>query len=100
VVDTLDQVSLHTIEDMIDFSLNKIEHPLNMIPKTPLGNESEPDDFEFDEEGFNLDHSVSVSDDMEENSDNNEERENPPQNNQPWLDRDTMEIPGWVHNLP
>jgi hypothetical protein len=36
---------------------------------------------------------------MEDNNDKNEERGNQPQNNQPWLARYAMEIPGWVHNL-
>jgi hypothetical protein len=37
---------------------------------------------------------------MEDNNYHNEERGNPPQNNQPWLARDALEIPEWVHNLP
>jgi hypothetical protein len=37
---------------------------------------------------------------MEENNDNNGEGGNQPQYNQPWLARDALEIPGWVHNLP
>jgi hypothetical protein len=52
VVNTPDQVLVHTIEDLIDFSLTKIKHPLNIIPETPTGNYSKPDDL-FDEEGFN-----------------------------------------------
>jgi hypothetical protein len=59
MVDTPNQVFVHTIEDLIDFSLTEIKQPLNLIPKTPVGNYSEPDDFESDEEGFNSDHSVS-----------------------------------------
>jgi hypothetical protein len=55
-------------------SLNDIEHPLNLIPKTPAGNYSEPYDFESNEEGFNSDHSSSKLDDMEDNNDRNEER--------------------------
>jgi hypothetical protein len=93
VVDTPDQVFVHTVEDLIDFSLTKIKHPLNLIPETPAGNCSEPDDFS-DEEGFNSERSVSGSDDMEDNNDHNEERGNPPQNNQPWLARDALAIPG------
>jgi hypothetical protein len=100
VVDTPDQVFVHTVEDLIDFSLTEIEQPLNLIPKTPAGNYSEPDDFESDEEGSNSDRSASESEDMEDNNDNNEERGNQPQDNQPWLARDALEIPGWVHNLP
>jgi hypothetical protein len=76
VVESPNQVFVHTIEYLIDFSLTKIEHPLNVIPETPARNFSEPDDF-FEEEGFN-----------------------PPQNNQPWLAIDSLAIPGLVHNLP
>jgi hypothetical protein len=100
VVDTPDQVFVHTVEDLVDFSLTDIEHPLNMIPKTPDGKYFEPDDFESDEEWFNLDCSASDSDNMEDNNDHNEERENPPKNNQPWLAKYAPEILGWVHNLP
>jgi hypothetical protein len=45
VVDTPDQVFVHTVEDLIDFSLTKIKHPLNLIPETPADNCSELDDF-------------------------------------------------------
>jgi hypothetical protein len=71
VVDTPDQVFVYTVEYLIDFSLTKIEHPLNIIPETPADNYSEPDDF-FDEEGFNSGCSVSGLDDMEDNNDHNE----------------------------
>jgi hypothetical protein len=37
---------------------------------------------------------------MEDNNDHNEERGNPPQNNQPWLTRDALAIPRRVHHLP
>jgi hypothetical protein len=100
VVDTPDQVFFHTVEDLIDFSLTEIKHSLNLIPETPAGNYSEPNDFESDEEGFNSDRSASGSDEMEDNNYHNEERGNPPQNNQPWLARDALEILGRVHNLP
>jgi hypothetical protein len=72
VVDTLDQVFFHTVEDLIDFSLTEIKHPLNLIPKTPAGNYSEPDDFESDEEGFNSNCSASDLEEMEDNNDHNE----------------------------
>jgi len=52
VVETPDQVFVHTLEDLIDFSLTEIEHYLNIIPETLAGNCSEPDIFS-DEEGFN-----------------------------------------------
>jgi hypothetical protein len=85
VVKSPDQIFVHTVEDLIDFSLTEIEHPLNLIPKTPARNFSEPDEFS-EEEGFNSD--------MEDNNDHDEERGNPPQNNQPWLARDSLAIPG------
>ena len=72
VVDTLNQVFVHTVEDLIDFSLTKIKHPLNIIPETPASNFSEPDEFS-EEEGFN-----SGSEDMEDNHDHDEKRGNPP----------------------
>jgi hypothetical protein len=100
VVDTPDQVFVHTVEDLIDSPLTEIEHPLNIIPETPSGNCSEPDNFESDEEGFNSERPASESYDMEDNNDHNEERGNPPQNNQPCLARDALEIPRRVHNLP
>jgi hypothetical protein len=100
VVDAPDRVFVHIVEDLIEFSLIKIKHPFSLIPRTLAGNYSEPNDFEFDEEGFNSDPSASESDDVEDNNDNNEERGNPPQNNQPWLAKDALAIPGWVHNLP
>jgi hypothetical protein len=94
VADTLDQVFVHTVEDLIDFTLTKIEHPLNLIPKTTPSNFSKLDDFQSNEEGFNLECSTSELDDMEDNNGDNEERGNPPHNNQPWLARDALEIPG------
>jgi hypothetical protein len=92
VVDTPDQVFVHTVEDLIDLSLTEIEHPLNLIPEPPADNCSELVDFS-DNEGFNSERLVSGSDDMEDNNDHNEERGNPPQNNQPWLSRDALAIP-------
>ena len=93
MVDTSDQVFVHIVEDLIDFSLTEIEHPLNIIPETPVYNFSEPNDF-FDEEGFNSECSVLGSEDMEDNNDHDEERGNPPQNNQPWLAIDSLAIHG------
>jgi hypothetical protein len=77
MVDTLNQVFVHTVEYLIDFSFIEIKHPLNLIPKTPADNCSEPDDFS-NEEGFNSEHSVSGLDDIKDRNDHNEERENPP----------------------
>jgi hypothetical protein len=65
-----------------------------------MSNYSEPDDFDSDEEGFNSNRSTSKLDDMDDTNDNNEERGNPPQNNQPWLAIYSMTIQGQVHNLP
>ena len=45
VVESPDQVFVHTVEDLIDFTLTEIEHPLNLIPKTPADNFSKPDNF-------------------------------------------------------
>jgi hypothetical protein len=42
-----------------------------MIPKTLVGNYSEPNDFESKEEGSNSDCSGYESGDMEDNNDNN-----------------------------
>jgi hypothetical protein len=86
---------VHIIEDLIDFSLTEIEHPLNLILETQVNNYFNPDDFS-EEEGFNSER----SEDMEGNNDYDEERGNPPQNNQPWLAKDALAIPGRVHNLP
>jgi hypothetical protein len=94
VVNTLDEVFVHMIEDLIDFAFTEIQYPLDMIPETSADDISEPDDFSEEEE-FN-----SESEDMEANNDHNEERVNPPMKNQPWLARDTLELLGPVHNLP
>jgi hypothetical protein len=45
VVDTLDQGFVHIVEDLIYFSLTKIEQPLNLLLETPIGNYFEPNDF-------------------------------------------------------
>jgi hypothetical protein len=93
LVDTANWDFVHIVEDLIDFSLTEIEHPLNLIPETPVGNCSRPDDFS-DVEGFKSECTVLDSNDMEYNNDHNEERGNPPQNNQPWVARDALTIPG------
>jgi hypothetical protein len=41
---------VHTVEDLIDFAITEIEHPLNLIPETPADDVSEPDDFSEEEE--------------------------------------------------
>jgi hypothetical protein len=93
VVDTPDQVFVNTVEDLIDFSITEIEHPLNLIPETPIDNFSEPDDFS-EEEAFNS-YAHFQDLDMEDHNDHDEERGNPPQNNQPWLARDASGHP-WM----
>jgi hypothetical protein len=72
VVDTPDQVFVHTVEYLIDFSLTEIKQPLNLILETPVGNYSEFDNFKFDKEGYNLDQLALELDDMEDNNDNDE----------------------------
>jgi hypothetical protein len=66
VVDTPNHVCVNTVEDLIDFSITEIKHPLNLIPKIPSGDVSEPDDFS-EEEDFK-----SGSKDMEDNNDHDE----------------------------
>jgi hypothetical protein len=70
VVDTPDQVFVHTVEYLIDLSITEIKHLLNLIPETPADEVFEPDDF-LEEEEFN-----SESEDMEDNNDHDEERGN------------------------
>jgi hypothetical protein len=94
MVNTLEKVFVHTIEYLIDFAITKIEHPMNLIPETPAGDVSEPEDI-LKEEEFNLEF-----EDMEDHNDHDKERGNPPHKNQPWLVRDAFSIPGRVHNLP
>jgi hypothetical protein len=88
VVSTPNEVFVHCIEDLIDFTITEIQEPLNLIPETLVDNISEPNDF-WEEEDINLD-----SKDMESNNDHEEEREIPLQKNQPWLVRDVVAVPG------
>jgi hypothetical protein len=74
--------------DLIDLLITEIEHPLNLISKTPIDDVSEPDNFSEEEE-FD-----SVFEEMEDNNYREEEEGNPPQKNQPWLARDALSIPG------
>jgi hypothetical protein len=94
VVSTPDEVFVHSVEDLIDFAITKIQEPLDLIPETPADNISEPNDCS-EEEDLNSD-----SEDMEGNNDHEEEREIPLQDNQPWLAGDAVAILGRVHNLP
>jgi hypothetical protein len=94
VVSTPEEFFIHSVEDLIDFAIIEIQEPLDLILETPAGNISEPNDFSEEEE-LNSD-----SEDMEGNNDHGEEMEIPLQDNQPWLVRDVVVIPGRVHNLP
>jgi hypothetical protein len=93
MVNTPDEVFVHMIEDLIYFTITEIQDPLDLIPETLVNDVSEPDDF-MEEEDFN-----SKFEDMEGNKDHDEERGNPPLNNQPWLARDALALPGPVHDL-
>jgi hypothetical protein len=88
VVNTPDEVFVHSFEDLIDFGITKIQEPLDIIPEMPVGDIPEPDDFLEEEE---LD---SDSEDMQGNNGHGEEREVPLQDNQPWLAGDIVVIPG------
>jgi len=88
VVESPDQVFVHIVEYLIDFTLTEIKYPLNLILETPADNFFEPDNFS-EEEGFNLGY-----ENMEDNHEHDEERGNPPQNNQPWLARYALAILG------
>jgi hypothetical protein len=90
---------------MIEFSLIEIEKPLGMIPETPSVtpptiNYYELDNYESEEEGSNSYRSGSISEDMEDNNDNNGEGGYQTQYNQPWFERYSLVILGWMHNLP
>ena len=88
VVNTPDKVFVRYVEDLIVITITEIQEPLDLIPETPAGDISEHNKF-LEEEEFDSD-----SEDMEGNTDHEEEREVPLQDNQPWLARDTMAIPG------
>jgi hypothetical protein len=100
VVDTPDQVFVHIVEDLIDFSLTEIEHPLNMIPETPAGNYSEPTILNLTRKGLTQIAQLWSRTTWRITMIIMKKGETPPQNNQPWLARDALEIPGRVHNLP
>jgi hypothetical protein len=93
MINTHDEIFVHTVEELIDFIITEIEDPLNLIPEMLADDVSEPEI--FSEEEFN-----SESEDMEDKNDHNEERGNPPLNNQPCLSIDALAHPGPVHNLP
>jgi hypothetical protein len=94
VVSTPDEVFVHSVEDLIDFVITKIQEPLDLIPETPVDDISKPNKFSEEEEF------ESNSKDMEGNNGHGEEREVPLQYNQPWLAEDVVVVPGRVHNIP
>jgi hypothetical protein len=67
VVNTPDEVFVHTVENLIDFTITEIQDPLDLISETPADDISEPDDFSKEEE-FNIEY-----EDMEGNNDHEEE---------------------------
>jgi hypothetical protein len=77
IVSTLDEIFVHSVEDLIDLSITEIQYPLDLIPNMPANDIFEPNDFSEEEE-FN-----SEFEDMEGNNDHNYERGNPPLKNQP-----------------
>jgi len=91
---TPDEVFVHSVEDLIDFSITEIQGPFDLIPETSVDDIFEPDNFSEEEE-FNSD-----SEDMEGNNEHNDGRGNPPLNNQTYLSKDALALPGLVHNLP
>jgi hypothetical protein len=94
VFSTPDEVFIHSVEELIDFMITKIQEPLDLIPKTPVGDISEPNNLSEEEEP------KSNSKYMEEKNGHEEEREVPLQGDQPWLAGDTVAIPGQIHNIP
>jgi hypothetical protein len=88
VVSTPNEVFIHSVEDLIDFTITKIQEPLDLIPKMPASDISKPNNLSKEEEPD------SDFKDMEENNGREEEREVPLQDNQPWLARDAVAVPG------
>ena len=52
MVSTPDEVFIHSVEDLIYFTITEIMEPLDLIPKTPVSDVSELDKF-LEEEEFN-----------------------------------------------
>jgi hypothetical protein len=71
MVSTLDEVFVHSIEDLIDFAITKIQEPLDLIPKIQASDIPKPDEFSEEEE---ID---SNFEDMEGKNSHEEEREVP-----------------------
>jgi hypothetical protein len=68
MVSTPDKVFMHSVEDLIDFSITEIQEPINLVPETPAADVSEPNNFSEEEE-FDSD-----SEDMDGNSNHEEEK--------------------------
>ena len=45
VVSAPNEVFVHSVEDLIDFSITKIQEPLDLIPEMPADDIYEPNDF-------------------------------------------------------
>ena len=50
MINTHDEIFVHIVEELIDFTITEIEDPLNLIPETPADDVSEPDNFSEEEE--------------------------------------------------
>jgi hypothetical protein len=62
VFNTLEKFFVHSVEDLIDFSITEIQEPLDLILEMPVATVSEPNEFSEEEE-FDFD-----SKDMENNN--------------------------------
>jgi hypothetical protein len=87
VVNTLDEVFVHSVKDLIDFEITKIQEPIDLIPETLVCDTSEPNNLSKEQEP-NSDFK-----DMEENNGHEEEREIPLKIDQTWLARDVVAVP-------
>jgi hypothetical protein len=88
MVNTPDEVFVHSVEDLIYFTITKIQEPLDLIPETPTDDISKPNNI-LEEEEPNFDSKY-----MEDNNGHEEEREFPLQGDQTWLVRDSIVVPG------
>jgi hypothetical protein len=90
---TPNEVFVHIVEELIYFSITKIQEPLNLVPETPVVDVLNPNDFSEEEE-FDSDSEYMEGDDNHE-----EEREILIQNHQPWLAGGVVIVPGQIHNI-
>jgi len=105
VVTTLEHTFVHTVEDLMDFTLIEIEKPLGLIPDAaistpPTSNYSETGDSQSKEEGYDSKASIYESRNIGDINKNKQEGNNQPGNNQPWFARDALVLPIRLHNLP